>query len=249
MLHSWRDIKKLLKNSLFLKSLAKVINAAVEDCRRLKWNVVRLKSIKSYTDSYAIRKLQIGSGTNTLKGWLNTDLYPRSKEVLLLDVTRKFPIKDKSFDYIFSEHHIATLTYNESKLMLGECYRILKPGGKIRIAVLDLSKLIALYTPQKNEDQRRYIQFIIDKYLPEINEYNAVFVINNAFYNWGQKFIYDGECLYGLLKKTGFEDIRYYPPGESDDVHLEGIEQHGKSIGNEDINKYETVIIEAKRMR
>jgi hypothetical protein len=46
--------------------------------------------IKNYFKFHQIRKLQIGSGRNTLEGWLNTDLNP-TKEIVFLDATKKLP--------------------------------------------------------------------------------------------------------------------------------------------------------------
>jgi predicted SAM-dependent methyltransferase len=191
--------------------------------------------------------LQLGAGSNLLKGWLNTDICPRSSESIYLDTTVSFPFDDCTFDYIFSEHHITTLSYNEGIFMLSECYRILKPGGRIRIAALNLEVLIGLYTSEKSGIQQQYIEWIIDKFLPEIKIYMESFVINNAFYNWEHKFIYDPPTLKNLMEKIGFIDVSFYSPGESKDENFQGVEYHGKSVGNEAMNRFETMVLEAKR--
>jgi hypothetical protein len=58
--------------------------------------------------------------------------------------------------------------------------------------------------------------------------YNAVFVINNAFRNWGHQFLYDRTLLKSMLEEVGFSDITFVAPGESEDKHLRGIETHGQ---------------------
>ena len=64
---------------------------------------------------------------------------------MYLDATQTFPLPDCSFDYIFSEHMIEHVTYQNGKRMILECYRVLKPGGLLRISTPDLSFLVDLY--------------------------------------------------------------------------------------------------------
>ena len=48
------------------------------------------------------------------------------------------------------------------------------------------------------------------------------------------------------IEKIGFADIRFYKPGDSADPNLCGLEAHGVEIGNEDINQFETFVIEGQ---
>lgn len=41
------------------------------------------------------------------------------------------------------------------------------------------------------------------------------------------------------MKKVGFENIRYYRPGISDDENLRGVESRGIVMGCEEINQFE----------
>lgn len=239
--------RRFIKRSRFLFALAKAILFSVRKCHRVIGPLVRSQAIKSYFRSHQIRKLQIGAGPNILEGWLNTDYYPGSRGVVFLNATKHFPFKDRTFDYIFSEHQIEHLTYREGLYMLRECYRILKAGGRIRIATPDLETLIGLYTSEKSDIQQRYINWIVDNFLPEIGIYRESFVINNAFRNFGHQFIYDRATLQGAMEEVGFIGITRYAPGESDDEVLRGIESHGKAAGDEDMNRFETMVLEAKR--
>ena len=90
-------------------------------------------------------KLHLGCGDHLLDGWLNTDRWPRCHSVARLDASRRFPLPDNSFVYVYSEHMIASLSFSEARTMLRECHRVLAPGGKLRVATTDLSFLIRLY--------------------------------------------------------------------------------------------------------
>ena len=86
-----------------------------------------------YFDYNDVRKLQIGCGGKALDGWLNTDLYS-DDTVSFLDARHRFPFDGESFDYVFCEHMIEHLEYREAVAMLIECFRILKPRGRIRVS-------------------------------------------------------------------------------------------------------------------
>ncbi len=215
--------------------------------RKIAGTLVRPLTIKASLKSHKVHSLQIGAGANILDGWLNTNEAKFSSRVIFLDAAKVFPFKDSTFDYVFSEHQIEHLTFQEGQFMLCECMRVLKPGGKIRIATPDLERLLGLYGPEQNEIQRRYIKWIGDAYCREGGPCGAAFVINNAFYNWEHHFLYDFATLRDVMGKAGFVDIKRYPAGESDDKVLRGIEHHGKAIGDEEMNRFETMVLEGGR--
>jgi len=71
-------------------------------------------------------------------------------------------------------------------------------------------------------------------------------VINNFFRGFGHKFIYDYKTVQTFMLAAGFVNIVRRNVGESDDVHLRGIESHGLIIG-EEFNRLETLVAEATR--
>lgn len=246
----YKILKKFLKRSTFLVELVKsnrsLFWAIKYDLHKAKWSLSRSQKIKKYLNSYKIRKLQIGSGQNLLKGWLNSDLNPEFKEFVFLDATKTFPFENNTFDYIFNEHLIEHLTYTEGTSMLNECYRVLKVGGKIRISTPSLEKLVGLFTSEKSESQKQFIKWTIDKYFPEVGIYKESFVINNSFRTWDHKFIYDYETLKNLMEQIGFTNITRSEPNKSKDENLQGIDFHGKVVSY-DINQFETMVLEATK--
>lgn len=213
--------------------------------------MIKGTEIRRYVRSNEIKKLQLGSGPHILDSWLNTDLHgfisPKGK-VLSLNITRPFPFQSNIFDYIFSEHLIEHVQYEDGRRMLSECFRVLKSGGKVRIATPDLRFLIALYNKKKSKLQKRYINHSVNTYLnlSNLQIYQDTFVINNFFRDWGHKFIYDFLALKYTLENIGFTNIRRCKIGKSSDCHLRNLESHGKIIG-EDFNKLETLIVEATK--
>jgi len=238
------SIKRLLKRSSFIVDAVRTARAGAEDIKKLYGFMIRSRQIERYFSDSAIKKVQLGTSHSLIAGWLNTDLLPSNPEVVYLDATRRFPFKDSTIDYVFSEHVIEHVEYQSGLAMLRECYRVLKPGGKIRMSTPDLRVLVGLFSSEKTASQNFYIDFATRKFLPDITYCKEVFVTNNAFRAWGHQFLYDRQTIETTMRTIGFENIRYYRPGESDDENLRGIESHGRVMGCEEINQFEAFAVE-----
>lgn len=217
--------------------------------RRLSYRTLSFfnnrRKISNYLKSHQTRKLQIGSGENVIEGWLNTDRSP-TKKIVFLDASKRFPFNDCTFDYVLSEHLIEHLTYQDGLRLVQECYRVLKPGGKIRISTPDLRFLIELYNENRTELQERYVVWAVKSFLPDISDNFNIFVINNFFRNFGHKFIYDYKTLRNLLDYCRFVNMTQCSVGESNDKNFKAVESHNQYIGN-DFNKLESLILEGTK--
>ena len=189
--------------------------------------------------------MQIGAGYNLLGGWLNTTLYPFAAGTVFLDASGPFPMPQGAFDYVFSEHVIEHLEFEEAASMLRESARVLKSGGRIRLATPDLARIIALYTQPEAEAQAAYIRWIMDNFRPAVGACNPAHAVNQSFHGWRHKFIYDEATLVEALEGAGFDMITRTLPGESADENLRGIEQHGGYVGSDAAMRYETMVFEA----
>lgn len=239
--------KQFIKKSGFIVGAVRAARAGVLDLKQLWWRANRGRQIKAYLRSHRVRKLQIGTSFSPLKGWLNTDYIVEIPGVIYLDATRRFPFPDNTFDYIACEHMIEHIDYDGGQAMLRESFRVLKPGGKIRIATPDIRVIMALCTAEKSDIQNEYIDTLANKLFPEVRECRDIFIINNAFRFWGHQFLYDPETLKVALAKCGFVDFADCRPLVSDDPHLNDIETHGKRAGaSEALNQFETFVIEAR---
>ncbi len=208
------------------------------------------KIFKRYLNSAGEKKLQIGCGNNELEKWLNTDLVYKKNKVAYLDAGKKFPLSNDTFEYIYSEHIFEHLNFKQGMNMLHECYRILKPGGHLRLATPDMDFLMALYNDPQKAIHQEYIQWSTNKFIPDIsnnfeeNEYLPVFVINNFFRDWGHQIVYNYESLELILEKTGFLNITKQEIGKSKIEEFDRLEKHGEVIPAA-FNELETIAVEA----
>jgi predicted SAM-dependent methyltransferase len=197
--------------------------------------------IETYLKTHAIRKLQIGAGTNNIDGWLNSDIEPTSAQVYL-DATKRFPLPDKSVSYIYAEQLIEHLSYDEGRQMFAECRRVLVPGGKLRLATPDLRRLIAIY--ESSGPQVRFMEHQLAFYNMTDRVTQQCSILNMYFHYWGHKYIYDKDTLRVSLESSGFQNVSNPEYGKSDDPVFFGIERHFAVVGPE-VDLYTTMIAEA----
>jgi ubiquinone/menaquinone biosynthesis C-methylase UbiE len=57
------------------------------------------------------------------------------------------PIRDQSIDRIFARHFFEHFTYEQLKVILGECYRVLRKNGELEIIVPHYSCISAYQDP------------------------------------------------------------------------------------------------------
>jgi predicted SAM-dependent methyltransferase len=108
-------------------------------------------------------KLNIGCGTSVVEGWVNIDNSPSillsrlpfgrrifrtpdwPRGVRRADVRKGIPFPDSSVSIVYSSHTFEHFTYEESLAVSRECFRVLSPGGILRIVVPDLGIMVRDY--------------------------------------------------------------------------------------------------------
>jgi len=247
------NVREILRRSETVVGLAHDARKLSAIPRRLGLLRRRQALIDEYLSTHAVRKLHLGAGPALIEGWLNTDINPRSPQVAFLDATKPFPLADASFDYAYSEHMIEHVPWSDGLRMLRECRRVLRPGGRVRIATPDLEVFLGLYGHESDPPRGRYVRWVTERYLGgdgaarAEGEGRASLVINNVFRDWGHQFLYDAELLGTALRVAGFAGARRVRAGESDDPNLRGIESHGRVVHDEEMAAFETLVLEAER--
>ena len=191
-------------------------------------------------------KLHLGCGDLILPGWLNSDAYPRRLDVAYCNATQRFPFPDNSFAYVFTEHMIEHLSQRAGENLMRESLRVLRPGGRVRIATPDLHKIIALKRSGLTDTEREYLDWQTAQ-IPNAIEGSPCFTINKFVRAWGHAFIYDFDTLRQLLERNGFTNVGAYSPGKSDSPALRGLERHAEIFPNPAFNLIETIVVEAAK--
>ena len=91
--------------------------------------------------------LNLGCGHHysSLPVWTNLDFVSTGKGVLAHNLLDGVPFADASFDVVYHSHVLEHMTKRDGEAFLRECFRVLKPGGVLRVAVPDLEQIARNY--------------------------------------------------------------------------------------------------------
>src|SRR5690606_28178644 len=115
------------------------------------------------------RMLNIGCGFSYHPDWINVDIRAVGPEVLTCDVRKGLPFPSSSFDVVYHSHLLEHLRRQEAAHFMRECFRVLKPGGIMRVVVPDLERICRSYLEQlelglKTGDAANYDWIMLELY-------------------------------------------------------------------------------------
>lgn len=169
--------------------LVHALSAGVGRKSQSLWNkigpLVTSRYARNYLEANKPRLLNLGAGSHIIESMLNVDISPRADSYV--DLTRKLPFADNTFDFIYSEEVIEHFDQETSLHVLKEAYRTLAPGGVARFT-----------TPR--------LEYFIDRF--HSKDSHGV-DINGIFYGHHHRHIYSIPNLKEALSSAGFVDIRF----------------------------------------
>lgn len=179
----------------------------------------RHRHINAYLRRSGPCLLQLGSGRNHFDGWLNMDLYAKPPGFLYVDLRKPLPLPPASFDRIFSEHVIEHVSWEDGVRFVRECWRVLKPGGRLHLETPDLRYYAGLYDPVLDDARKEVVRSDCDSHGSPVAR-SACFTINHICHSYYHKFIYDEDYLGELLRQPGFTKITRLPDRGSEDRYF-----------------------------
>jgi predicted SAM-dependent methyltransferase len=122
------------------------------------------------------------------------------------DLSWSVPFGDNTLDCIYSSHFLEHLSKRDGARLVGEIYRVLKPGGRVRISIPDLNYALSLYASGEKE---RMLQ-------------DYFFIDSQGSYYARHKYMYDFEGLRKLLAEKGFTEIEKcgFQQGQLPDIEI-----------------------------
>lgn len=151
--------------------------------------------------------LHLGCGPKYLNGFVNIDGNPFNRIDLWLDVRHGLPFRSNSVDSIYSTHMFEHFYPDELRRLLGDCHRVLKPGGGIRLIVPNLESAIQAYSQNRND--------WFDPSFPRaFNSLGGRFA-NFIFCDGQHRTAFDFTHLGEVLTKAGFRNVGRSSEGNS----------------------------------
>lgn len=193
------------------------------------------------------KRLHLGCGLNTPEGWINLDgswnarlsrhpglrkligilrFVPTSQldiswdpNILVHDVRSPLPFGDNSLSAVYASHLLEHLYFEEAKRLLLECFRVLSPGGVLRMVVPDLGALVQEYLNEKQSlassattEAMTAADRLNEKLLlrspapPSGNPIYRFYITWKDFHS--HKWLYDVDSLVNHFQRAGFMDVR-----------------------------------------
>lgn len=180
-------------------------------------------------------KLHLGCGQNRLPGWENHD-----RDV---DLRQPLPWHDGVAGFIFAEHVIEHLTAPQGLRLLEQCWRVLCPGGVLRLAFPDPIRIHQL----TSLELRNYAAGLRRKRVKvsEAPEQEWRDCVRAVVCNWGHESVWTFDLALVLLGAVGFSDVGRRTYGHSTFAELDGIDGH--HLVAPELARLETNIVEATK--
>ncbi len=91
------------------------------------------------------RMLNLGCGATFHEDWINVDFVDHGGKVLAYDLRLGIPFADESFDVVYHSHVLEHMSKSWGEFFIAECFRVLRPGGLLRVVVPDLENIARTY--------------------------------------------------------------------------------------------------------
>ena len=193
-----------------------------------------------------IDRLHVGCGHVLLKDWLNI-LYEKRQEYgrihhnngapwLNYNLLKRWPVENNSICFIAGSHFIEHLDLNDGIRFLGEAFRVLRPGGVIRLSCPDLEIYARHYV---NGDKNFFEHKLIREWcaFKKAETPGEIFIAKAYDSGGSHKWFYDFDSLKHVLGSAGFHKVRKCGRLEGAVPDLETIEPSGREL--------ETLYVEA----
>jgi SAM-dependent methyltransferase len=217
------------------------------------------------------RKLHLGCGLNAPDGWINVDAswnawlaqhpllrrvarflrlaparsfeVPWPRGILIHDVRKRLPFAGDSVSGVYASHVLEHLYLDEADRLLRECFRVLEPGGVLRMVVPDLEAIVGRYLSpsgaEGGEDRQepaadrlnRALHLRADAPASGTILYRAYSALKE--HTW-HKWMYDAESLVWHFERAGFVEVRRMSAQQSripDIAEVETLERARKGAG------------------
>jgi len=179
------------------------------------------------------KKYNLGCGTSLYENYLNIGFWNHLQNdavykdlngttntyMLNHDLNHGIPAHDNSLDLVYHSHMLEHLSFQEGIDFIKECFRVLRPGGMMRLLVPDLEKWTKAYMVKDD--------FFLGEYRKCLDgdiHVTPAAIFMGMLHNHGHKMGYDYETVHWVLQKAGFERIRRTLYSDSPMENIEYIE-------------------------
>jgi predicted SAM-dependent methyltransferase len=162
-----------------------------------------------------MKLLNIGCGTKFIcsSEWTNIDINANHKCVISHNIVEGLPFQNDSFDVVYHSNILEHLEKKDAVNFINECYRVLKKGGILRIAVPDLEEIAKQYLLNLNNARNGVknaeydYDWILIELLDQMTRTNSGGLMGEYL---NQKEIKNKEYIYKRIGEDGKKLIEHF---------------------------------------
>lgn len=199
-------------------------------------------------------RLNLGCGLRTHPSWINVDgswnatlakhptlrktlsslrlmppdkaQIPWSREIFVHDIRKPLPFANGCAEAVYASHVLEHLYREEGQQLIRECFRVLSPGGIVRIVVPDIKTIVREYQGERpfgelapRERSLPPADLLNERLLmrwPSPSKRHFLYRIYESWQDFhSHKWMYDEQSLTSLLCSVGFVDVQSRTYAES----------------------------------
>lgn len=193
-------------------------------------------------------KLNLGCGDQVVEGWVNVDYALGARlastpilgaavrklklfemqwnpEIRIHDLTRPLPWPDATVDVCYTSHTVEHMSRDDGLRLVREAFRVLKPGGVLRVVVPDVHAIVERY---------RCGELAADHFVEELGVLygpgkRGLRKMLAPMVEFPHKCMYDTRSMQQLLQSVGFT-ARARAGFDSDIVDIRSIEKLDRTV-------------------
>jgi len=188
------------------------------------------KAVHTIKQDHGFVGLHMGCGPIRHEGYLNCDIKDGE---YCIDSVEPFPVPDNSIDYVYSEHFVEHLTFDEALCFMKESFRVLKKGGIFRCLMPDFSLLLSIAVNQPELAKKLRMRIAEGRKSKEgqriesgVSSEQALLwdsrddIINAFMRGWGHKYLWSANHLAKAIEYVGFSNVEIMSYGKSSDQRI-----------------------------
>ncbi len=154
-------------------------------------------------------RLDLGSGDKRgTDGWTTVDM--AGDPDIRWDLKRGIPLPEDSVETIYSSHMFEHIPFQRLLRLIGECHRVLRPGGRVLVCVPNARLYVDAYVEGREAEPAE------NMYAPALTPTGSKIDVLNytAYMSEAHKYMFDEENLPNTLRAGGFRhaELRDFDP-------------------------------------
>jgi SAM-dependent methyltransferase len=163
---------------------------------------------------------------------------------IVWDLRKGIPFEDGEFDVVYHSHFLEHIDREAAPVFLRECYRVTRPGGRIRVVVPDLEVLARNYVAVLDRNaadcacHSSAVEAMIDQMVVRVPRHRAaqpavvqlvekILIGNTDRAGVLHRWMYDRHSLANVLREAGYVDVA---PMSADESNIAGWNDFGLDL-------------------